>query len=72
MKDYVIKDCKGCNAPLRIPTDIGGMLMCCPNCGHQFHTDFKLAAKEKRGEDANDLNPESPAQRPPSTFSVIV
>lgn len=73
MKDYVIKDCQGCNEPLRIPADIGGMLMRCPNCGHQFHTDFKLVSKEMRRGDAKDLNQKTPAQRrPPSTFSIIV
>nr|WP_319396048.1 hypothetical protein [uncultured Desulfobacter sp.] len=72
MKDYVIKNCKGCNEPLRIPADIGGMLMRCPNCGHQFHTDFKIVSKKKRDGDTKEMNPETPAQRPPSTFSIIV
>ncbi len=72
MKNYVIKDCKGCREPLRIPADIGGMLMRCPHCGHEFHTDFKLAAKKKWDGDENGLNPDTPARRPPSTFSILV
>lgn len=72
MKDYFIKDCQGCHAPLRIPADIGGMAMRCPNCGHQFHTDFKLVPKENKGEDAKDVNQDPSVQRPPSTFSIIV
>ena len=72
MKDYMIKNCKGCNESLRIPADIGGMLMRCPNCGYQFHTDFKLVSKKKRDGDTKEMNPETPAQRPPSTFSIIV
>jgi DNA-directed RNA polymerase subunit M/transcription elongation factor TFIIS len=72
MKNHIIKNCKGCNEPLRIPADIGGMLMRCPNCGHQFHTDFKLVPKERIDGNGKESSSEMPAQRPPSTFSVIV
>lgn len=72
MKNYFIKECKKCHSPLRIPADIGGMLMRCPNCGYEFHTDFKLAQQIKKGEDVEKSNRETPAKRPPSTFSITV
>ncbi len=72
MENYIIKNCKGCHQPLRIPADIGGMLMRCPNCGHEFHTDFKLGAKVRGGLDGEDHAQETPAKRPPSTFKIIV
>ncbi len=72
MGNYVIKDCKGCHQPLRIPADIGGMLMRCPICGHELHTDFKLGSKIREGGDDKEPAQETPTQRPPSSFRVIV
>ncbi len=72
MENYVIKNCKGCHEPLRIPAAIGGMLMRCPSCGHEFHTDFKLAANVRKGGDAKETVQKRPAKRPPSTFKIIV
>jgi len=72
MENYVIKNCEGCHKPLRIPADIGGMLMRCPNCGYEFHTDFKLGAKVRRGLAGKDPAQVTPAKSPPSTFKIIV
>jgi len=72
MENYVIKNCKGCHQPLRIPADIGGMLMRCPSCGHEFHTDFKLGPKLREGGDDKKPAQETPTKRPPSTFKVVV
>lgn len=72
MGNYVIKDCQGCHQPLRIPADIGGMLMRCPNCGHEFHTDFKLGLKVREGEDGKEPARKTPAKKPPSSFQIIV
>lgn len=72
MDNYIIEDCKGCHQPLRIPADIGGMAMRCPNCGHEFHTDFKLAPKFRKGEARREPSRKKPAKRPPSTFKIVV
>ena len=73
MENYIIKNCKGCHKPLRIPSHIGGMLMRCPNCGHEFHTDFKLAQKVREDGDGKQPSPEKPAKKPPpSTFKIVV
>jgi len=69
MENYVIEKCKGCHQPLRIPSDIGGMLMRCPNCGYEFHTDFKLGLKVRDGKETAQ---KTPAKSPPSTFRIIV
>ncbi len=72
MENYVIKNCKGCDRPLRIPSDIGGMLMRCPGCGHEFHTDFKLGSKARGCGDGQKTDRKTPAKRPPSTFKIVV
>ncbi len=72
MENHVIKNCKGCHQPLRIPTDIGGMLMRCPNCGYEFHTDFKLSLNCREGVDSKEPAQEKTIKRPPSTFRIIV
>ena len=72
MKNYIIRNCKECNAPLRIPADIGGMLMQCPNCGDKFHTDFKLIPKIRKGRDDQKASREMPAKRLLSTFNITV
>jgi hypothetical protein len=43
MTDYTEKKCRKCGQRLRLPGNIGGMLMSCPSCGAQFHSDFKLS-----------------------------
>ena len=72
MKNYVMKNCKECQQKLRIPADIGGMLMRCPNCGYEFHTDFKLNMNVGKGGSDTEPNPEMPTQRPLSTFTITV
>ncbi len=42
MDNSKIKECPECKQKLRIPLNIGGMVMICPNCRCRFHTDFKL------------------------------
>ena len=72
MENHVIKNCEGCHQPLRIPVDIGGMLMRCPNCGHEFHTDFKLALKIREGGNGKEPAQKRQTKRPPATFKIIV
>jgi hypothetical protein len=72
MENYLIKNCKECHKPLRIPADIGGMLMRCPCCGHEFHTDFKLAQKVMDGGEGKEPVQKTLVQRPPSRFKLIV
>ena len=72
MENYVIKNCKACHQPLRIPANIGGMLMRCPNCGHEFHSDFKLGLKAQEGGNGNEVALKTSVKRPPSTFQIIV
>jgi len=42
-----IKTCAKCGQQLRLPKDIGGMLMECPSCGHTFGSDFRLGGVRK-------------------------
>ena len=72
MENYVIEKCKGCHKPLRIPADIGGMLMRCPGCGYEFHTDFKLAPNLRQRGQGGEPARKKPAKRPPSTFRITV
>jgi DNA-directed RNA polymerase subunit M/transcription elongation factor TFIIS len=72
MENFVINNCKGCHQPLRIPADIGGMLMRCPNCGYEFHTDFKLSLKAREGNDGKEPAKGTPTKRPPFTFKIVV
>lgn len=68
MKNYVIENCKKCNQQLRIPLDIGGMVLRCPNCGNEFHTDFKMAGNKSKKRDSK----KRATKRPASTFKVVV
>jgi len=53
MAEYTEEKCSKCGQRLRIPEDVGGILMACPSCGEKFHSDFKIAytrkVKEHRG-----------------------
>jgi DNA-directed RNA polymerase subunit RPC12/RpoP len=44
MSEFTEIKCPQCGQKLRIPRNIGGMLMACPSCGKKFHTDFKFTA----------------------------
>ncbi|MCB2184123.1 MAG: hypothetical protein KQH63_19030 [Desulfobulbaceae bacterium] len=73
MRKTIIRNCSRCNQQLRIPSDIGGMLMQCPDCGHEFHTDFKLGTDltaNNGTEKDTDSQPSRPARK--STFQIIV
>jgi len=50
MTDYIEKKCPKCDQQLRIPKDIGGVLMACPSCGEKFHSDFKLGGVRKNAQ----------------------
>ena len=39
--------CPKCGQRLRLPKNVGGMLMACPTCGEKFHSDFKLGGTSK-------------------------
>lgn len=47
MSDYNKINCPKCGQQLRIPENIGGILMECPSCGKKISSDFKLAATER-------------------------
>ena len=72
MEDYIIKNCQACHQPLRIPANIGGMLMRCPNCGYEFHTDFRLA-QDIQGPniDQGAGQKRMPPKSRSSTFNII-
>lgn len=42
MTDHIEKQCPNCKQQLRIPKNIGGILMACPSCRQEFSSDFKL------------------------------
>jgi len=42
MKKDNLMTCAKCGQQLRLPKNIGGMLMECPSCGHTFGSDFRL------------------------------
>jgi transposase len=44
MIDYTEKKCPECGQRLRLPENIGGIVMECPTCGNKFHSDFKLGS----------------------------
>ncbi len=68
-----IKNCARCNQQLRIPKDIGGMLMECPSCGHKFHTDFKLSLKNKEAPITKKSTTEQPKKITPGIgFRIVV
>lgn len=46
MDNYTEKACTHCGQYLRIPTDVGGVVMACPACGHRFSSGFKMRATE--------------------------
>lgn len=46
-EDFEIQ-CPNCKQRLRIPKNIGGMLMKCPSCGQKLYSDFKIGADGKR------------------------
>ena len=48
MSDHVEKQCPNCEQRLRIPKNVGGILMACPSCGHKFSSDFKLGGVRKQ------------------------
>ncbi len=48
MSDSKIQKCPKCDQQLRIPTNVGGILMKCPSCGQKIHSDFKLIKGQSR------------------------
>lgn len=42
MTGHTEKKCPKCGQQLRLPKNVGGVLMACPTCGEKFHSDFKL------------------------------
>jgi C4-type Zn-finger protein len=47
MSGHIEKQCPNCGQQLRIPKNVGGILMACPSCGHKFSSDFKLGGVRK-------------------------
>jgi len=42
MSEDKIKRCPKCGQKLRIPDNVGGILMVCPMCKEKIHSDFKI------------------------------
>jgi DNA-directed RNA polymerase subunit RPC12/RpoP len=42
MTEHTEKKCPKCGQQLRLPKNVGGILMACPSCGEKFHSDFKI------------------------------
>ena len=42
MTEHTEKTCPKCGQQLRVPKNVGGILMACPSCGEKIHSDFKL------------------------------
>lgn len=52
--EYTEKQCPECGQLLRLPKNIGGMVMACPTCGTKFYSEFKLGGV-RRSTNANML-----------------
>jgi predicted RNA-binding Zn-ribbon protein involved in translation (DUF1610 family) len=48
MIDHIEKRCPECGQQLRIPKNVGGVLMVCPSCGKKIHSDFRLGGVTRR------------------------
>ena len=48
MTEHTEKKCPNCGQKLRLPKNVGGLLMACPTCGEKFHSDFKLGGTGQR------------------------
>lgn len=48
MMEYTEEQGHQCGQRLRLPKNIGGLVMVCPTCGNKFHSDFKLAGIKRR------------------------
>jgi DNA-directed RNA polymerase subunit RPC12/RpoP len=48
MSGHIEKQCPNCGQQLRIPKNVGGILMACPSCGHKFSSDFKFGGVGKQ------------------------
>lgn len=55
MSDHIEKRCPKCGQQLRIPKNIGGVLMVCPSCGKKIHSDFRLSGLTRRVPHGNIL-----------------
>ncbi len=55
MSDHIEKRCPKCGQQLRIPKNIGGLLMACPSCGKKIHSDFKLSGITQKVQRRNIL-----------------
>ena len=47
MTDHIEMKCPKCGQQLRMPKNIGGLLMACPTCGEKIYSDFKLGGARK-------------------------
>ncbi len=67
-----VRRCPDCGQALRFPTNVGGVLMACPQCGHRFASPFKLAetgqptaaAPPRPAETADTAAPRPPSKPP--------
>lgn len=40
--------CSKCGQKLRVPGNVGGIVMACPSCGKRIHSDFKVGGVNKK------------------------
>ena len=48
MTEHSETKCPNCGQKLRVPKNVGGLLMACPTCGEKFHSDFKIGSTGQR------------------------
>ncbi len=61
MAESIVKTCPECRQLLRIPKNIGGVVMACPSCGKQFYSDFKVGGAENQEGNTADTIFEMPS-----------
>lgn len=55
-----VRRCPDCGQALRFPSNVGGVLMACPQCGHRFVSPFKLAGAGQAEDAATPRPPVKP------------
>lgn len=66
MPDALVRTCPGCGQTLRFPSDVGGVLMACPECGHRFASPFRLAVAAK-----TPTPPATSPAQPPAPLATV-
>lgn len=67
MTDSIEKTCPECGQRMRIPRNVGGVVMACPECGKKFYSDFKVGGADEN----NGITAESIFEMPTSLLSKL-